>query len=332
MRGDRSGDVGLAASARSPSRGRRTTACCRSGRSASGSAPCGIGQRALRATASAGLVRASSSAHSGGAASGVPSVSTFGSGGMSGNSRSIAVSAVPTTMMATLVAISTVFRNSAHPLAARRRASSRVAGRHRHRHRRHRLRTSAAGIGRGIGGGAASRAASARRRRIAVRPRACFFLNGQKPAALLCGWRLRHLHRGVEIGRLGGVAGRGNRRRLAGGLGGRGPEAARAPLRRRRCGPRPSRAARAARRCRARAACRAAGSDRSAGVRARGGMALPRGFGCGAAGGMYSASASGAARGASGASSTDAGGGADCCDCGAGCGSTTISGMQIERR
>ena len=48
------------------------------------------------------------------------------------------------------------------------------------------------------------------------------------------------------------------------------------------------------------------------------GMALPRGFGCGAAGGMYSASASGAARGASGASSTDAGGGADGCDCGAG--------------
>ena len=154
---------------------------------------------------------------SGGAASACRRLD-IGGGGISGNSRSIAVSAAPTTMMATLAAISSVFR-TANRLP--RDGSASVTSSHaRHRRRcRHRLNADrcgrAAGIACGIGAGAG----------ICGSPVGFFFLNGQsrRPSLRL---RLRHLHRRVEIGGLRGIARGGNRGRLAAGIGGRRPEAA----------------------------------------------------------------------------------------------------------
>ena len=118
-----------------------------------------------------------------------------------------------------------LFQEQAHPLAARRqRVGHVVACRHRHRCRHRRC-----GIGCGIGaaGIACGIGAGARNLRFA---RGLLFLERPEAAALLRGLLLRHLHRGVEIGGLRGIAGGGDRRRLAGGIGGRSPEAAQCRL------------------------------------------------------------------------------------------------------
>ena len=143
-----------------------------------------------------------------------------GAGGLSGNRNSIAVCATPTTMIATLAAISSVFSSfkiflprdsgasAPSSIAHRRRHRRRRIGcRHRRGHRRQRWRGGSRRVelrlGRKILGG------------LLERP--------FEPFARLAAERLRHLHGRVEIGRLRGIARGGDGGRLAAGFRGHRP-------------------------------------------------------------------------------------------------------------